>query len=89
MSGFGVKISRGTVTHWKNGPLTTYEQARECRDAIRDYTGEEGEVVEVLASIALPSGGGSGGVAAGETPEEPGALRSSTQDASTEEVNDG
>lgn len=63
MSSYGVKIERGTVTHWKDGPLTTYERARECRNAIRDYTGEEGEIVNVLASIPPPVGG--------DTPEEP------------------
>ena len=35
---------------WRDGPLETWEQADECRKAIRDYTGEDGEVVRVLAA---------------------------------------
>ena len=50
MSAFGVKIERGTVIVWRDGPLETWEQADECRKAIRDYTGEDGEVVRVLAA---------------------------------------
>lgn len=55
MSEFGVKISRGTVTHWKDGPLTTWEAADACRRAILDYTGEDGEVVKVLARVSAGS----------------------------------
>ncbi len=45
---FAVRISRGLVTHWIDGPLTTWEQADECRKAILDYLNEDGEIEKVV-----------------------------------------
>lgn len=45
---FAIRIDAGLVTHWQNEPLTTYEEAQACRDAIQEHTGEVGEIEEVL-----------------------------------------
>ena len=50
---FAVRISRGLVTHWLDHPLRTYEEAQEARRAILDYTGELGEIEEVLLSVRI------------------------------------
>ncbi len=50
---FAVRISRGLVTYWQDVPLTTWELADECREAILKFTGERGEVEEVLLSVKL------------------------------------
>lgn len=48
---FAVRISRGLVLSWHGVPLTTWEQADEARQAILDYTGEDGEVEEVVLHV--------------------------------------
>jgi hypothetical protein len=48
---YGVKLDRGTVTHWGSAPLITYEQARDCLQAIRAHTGEDGKIVTVFTQI--------------------------------------
>lgn len=53
-----MKIARGTVTHWRGNPLETREAAEECLEAIEEMLGETGEVVEVIATIPLPTAGG-------------------------------
>jgi len=48
---FGVRIERGIVTYWQDVPLTTWELADACRQAIEKFTGERGEIEEVLVSV--------------------------------------
>lgn len=50
---FVVRIARGLVTHWGDEPLLTVEQAQECRKAILDHTGEDGQIERVSFHMRL------------------------------------
>jgi hypothetical protein len=49
---YGVKITRGTVTRWKDEPISSRAMAAHCAGVIEEWTGERGEIVEVTVSVA-------------------------------------
>lgn len=49
----GVKISRGTVTHWNDVPITSRDEATQAMLAIEKLTGERGETTKLYARLPL------------------------------------
>lgn len=49
---FAVRLpGRGLVTTWCDEPLTSYELAEQCREAIEDLTGCAGSIERVLLHV--------------------------------------